>query len=135
MRRLLTLLWKPLFVEIATVLVHFTIRREAEDINWLDIVNASITAAVLLFAGWTVYRNLNRLSLSVLGAVVIWFSSGILFVLLAGLDSLLQVSPPDPPQKMVIIGFVTATVLSAPFAILLSVAGAMTAKWMLRLQK
>jgi hypothetical protein len=129
MKRLLRILWIPLLIELANVLVHHVFRGDSDGIQWLDIIGIGITAAVMFFAGWTVARNLNRWGSAILAALLVWFCSVLAVVVLMVVESILQTSSPRPDNLLVVKGFLLSALLSIPVVIVVSAMGAALARW------
>ncbi len=120
MKRMLTMLWIPLVIELVNILVHHVLRDSSEGINWIDDISIAITVAVVFFAGWTVARKINRLGLAILGALLIWVCSVLLVLVLIGVESMLGPAPASAADVLVMKGFVLSAFLSIPVVIVVS---------------
>jgi len=125
MRRLLSMLWIPLVVELINVVAHHVLRDNSEGFNWIDAVSLIVTGAVVFFSGWTVARRLNQWGPAILGALLIWVCWALAVVMLIGFESMLKVAP----AGTVIQGFVFSALLSIPVVVVVSAVAAAIAKW------
>lgn len=124
MRRLLSMLWIPLLVELINVVVHHVLRDNSQGINWIDGASLMVSAAVVFFSGWTVARRLNRWGATIVAALLIWACWAIAVMLLIGVETILGAAP----AGTVIQGFMLSAFLSIPAVIVVSLIAASIAK-------
>ena len=120
MKRLLLLLRLPLAIELANVIIHRLVRAESQGTHWIDDVSLAITAAVVLYVGWTVARTLDRVGLAILGALLVWGCSVTAVTVLMGAKLVLQDLASSETGLLAVKGFLFSALLIVPVVALLS---------------
>jgi hypothetical protein len=121
-KRVLRVLWIPLAIEFANIVAHHVLRSRSEGITSIDIISTAISGIVLFAAGWAVARKLNRITLAILGGLVIWACSTLL-VLFMGTE-FVAIAPETRMNEDVRMGFILASLLSVPIVAAVSALGA-----------
>jgi ABC-type uncharacterized transport system permease subunit len=113
---MLSVLWIPLVIELANIAVHHVLRDRSEGVYLIDIVSIVVTVVVLFFAGWTAARKVNRVTLAILGGLLIWACSVLLIGFLMGAEGEARA------------GFLLSALLSVPVVLAVSAVGAVVGK-------
>lgn len=128
MKRMLSVLWIPLLIELVNIVAHRVLRDSSEGLHPIDAISLAVTAVVLFYAGWMVVRKLNRITWALLSGILIWICSTVLILVLMGAEPFIATQETRMAQEAK-LGLLLASLLSVPVVLAISALGAIAGRW------